>query len=400
MVIDSTSKSIEVLLSSSPLSNQAMVYSAWADNTTTSFTPGETDILSNGTTAVSAVPSPASSTQRHVKYLNIYNNDTAVVTAIVRFNNSGNLRILAQASIQPGQNLQWTPDQGFFVSGYVPGPAIASNQNLLINGDLSINQRVFSGGSLSINTYGYDMFRTGASSASITSTTSSITLNGTIFQVIDSPSLQNSVVTVSAKNPSGPITVNLQPDAVTSTSATGVIPAGSGWRSVTLTVPGTLTGNIYALFTTSSPTTIDGSGNRGGFRIEVGSAVSQFDRRPPGMELLMCQRSYEKSYEPNLAPGSISNLGSSQLYAGALTLALQVAGESVYYKTAKRAIPSIITYSPVTGTSGKVRDLVNATDVNTNLTSIGSNGYFCFATVPLVSTGYNFQWQWTADASA
>lgn len=168
--------------------------------------------------------------------------------------------------------------------------ALATFKNLLINGDLRINQRNFAGGTLAANTYGYDRWRALGAAVSITSTASTITLNGTICQVIEAPNLAGQTVTVSAWNPSAAITVKLQPDATTATTATGVIPAGAGRQSVTLAVPATLIGNVFAIFSTAAVTTFDGSGKRGGLQIEIGAASTSFDQRNMAAELALCQR--------------------------------------------------------------------------------------------------------------
>lgn len=115
MILDSTTKSVEVLLSANVASNQAVIYAAFADMTTSTLVGGETDALSNNTTAVTAVAAPAASTQRQVKYLSIYNNDTAAITVTVRLNNNGTFRILNKSTLLPGQALQWTADQGFAI---------------------------------------------------------------------------------------------------------------------------------------------------------------------------------------------------------------------------------------------------------------------------------------------
>ena len=116
MILDTTSKSIEVVLSAAPVANQAQISASYADMDTTTFVPGENDLLSNGTTAVTAVAAPAASKQRQLKFLSIYNADTASITCFIHLNNGGTIRNIASYTLSPQQTLQYSPDHGFFVS--------------------------------------------------------------------------------------------------------------------------------------------------------------------------------------------------------------------------------------------------------------------------------------------
>jgi hypothetical protein len=219
---------------------------------------------------------------------------------------------------------------------------VSSFKNLLINGDFRFNQRGFAGGSLAANTYGYDRWRTLGSAASVTATAAAITINGTICQIIEAPNLAGQTVTVSVSNPSGPITVKLQPDATTATSAVGNIPAGAGRQSVTLAVPSTLTGNVYVLLSTAASISFDGASKRAGVQLEIGSVATSFDQRPISTELQLCQRYYEKSFAPNVAPaGQLSaHYYSSMAFAPTATRVGHIP-----FKVAKRATPVVSLYS-------------------------------------------------------
>jgi hypothetical protein len=128
----------------------------------------------------------------------------------------------------------------------------------------------------------YDRWRTFGNGASLTLSAdgTTITLNGTAGQIIELANAANATVTVSATNPSGPITVNLRPDATTA-GVTGQIPAGAGLQSVTLAVPATLTGNLFMLLSTAGSVTIDGPAKKGGFQFEFGSFASAFETSLP-----------------------------------------------------------------------------------------------------------------------
>jgi hypothetical protein len=107
MVLDSTTKSLQVVLAATPATTQLPCVTSWADMTTSTFLPGSTDIATNGTTAATLVAAPAASTQRQVKVISIYNADTAVATVTVRLNNNATLRTIVSVTLKVGQTLQF-----------------------------------------------------------------------------------------------------------------------------------------------------------------------------------------------------------------------------------------------------------------------------------------------------
>lgn len=224
---------------------------------------------------------------------------------------------------------------------------LRAGRNLLINGGGRFKQRAFAGGAMAANTYGYDRWRTFGAAASFTRAgdMSTLTLNGTIGQIIEAP-LAGATVTVSVSNSTGPITVNIRPDATTA-GVNGVIPAGSGVQSVTLAVPGSITGNVFVQLTTASPVTFDGWAKRGGIQLELGSFASAFDVRPLALELALCQRYCCKSFDPDVDPqtnlaGGTGNQ-STHIAAGLSTAAART--EGIPFPVIMRAQPTITPYT-------------------------------------------------------
>jgi hypothetical protein len=86
-------------------------------------------------------------------------------------------------------------------------------------------------------------------------------------------------------------------------------------------------------------------------------------------ELEKCQRYYEKTYNYEFAPGSVSSAGG---VAGARTT---TASDYItfQFKVPKRATPTVSTYSGVTGASGMVRDISGAVDVAGTAQLIGTS---------------------------
>lgn len=69
------------------------------------FTPGSSNGVSNNTTAVTIVAAPASSTQRMVRSITVFNKDTVAVVATIALVDTATIRNLYTASIDPGQSL-------------------------------------------------------------------------------------------------------------------------------------------------------------------------------------------------------------------------------------------------------------------------------------------------------
>jgi len=119
--------------------------------------------------------------------------------------------------------------------------------------------------------------------------------------------------------------------------------------------------------------------------------------RDIGAELRDCQRYYETGYDLGTAPGTASVNPGSHVYAIALPSAAYQTGAPVYFKTNKRAQPSITTYSPTTGASGKVRDAVANIDVTSSISWTDQLGFLWFATMNAATTGWNMSCQWAAS---
>jgi hypothetical protein len=60
----------------------------------------------NGTTPVTIVAAPGASTSRDVRFVNIYNADTAAVTIALRYLNTAATRVLWKITLQPGESVK------------------------------------------------------------------------------------------------------------------------------------------------------------------------------------------------------------------------------------------------------------------------------------------------------
>ncbi len=321
---------------------------------------------------------------------NDFDLDTRLASAIAGLGNASGKNVgTAVGTVAAGDDIR------FFQSG---------RRNLLINGNLRTNQRVFAGGAMTANSYGYDRWRTfgAASSFSLSSDLTTITLNGTVGQVIEAPAAGGATVTISIANPSGPVTANIRPDATTA-GVSGVIQAGAGVQSVTLVVPSSITGNVYLQLTTAAAVTFDGPAKRSGIQMELGSFAGSFDVLPLGQQLMLCQRYYEKTFNVDVAPANQTTAGVIISSAAFATSAVRAYAA---FKVPKRGTSAITFYhatentTPAPGmhTIFQAGTWTNATATNAtaisnagfniDCNSTGLTQYFCY-----LLTGH-----WAADA--
>lgn len=245
-------------------------------------------------------------------------------------------------------------------------------RNRIINGGFTINQRVYvTNTALASGVYAHDRWKAGSGGCTYTFTQASAGVNttitiavGTLVQVIEG--------------------CNVPEGGTYTLSWTGTaqarINAGS-YAASPITVAGLTAGsNLTVEFAT---------GTVGSVQLERGSTPTTFDYRLHGVELMLCQRYYEKSIEQSQTPGtSVTGSFSYDTVSG------QNARMFNSFVVTKRIAPTPTVYSSLNGASGNVNfngasqaAVASATQTriawNTTGTT-GSNGYV---------TGY-----WTADA--
>lgn len=115
-----------------------------------------------------------------------------------------------------------------------------------------------------------------------------------------------------------------------------------------------------------------------------------FAKRPEALELILCQRYYEKSYDPHVLPGTMTEYG--RIYGS-------VSGSGVLrsqasYKASKRDQPTIVVYSTLTGASAKLE--VAAADLSPERVTTSRTAFDLAATGVTANT--YFSYQWVADA--
>ena len=101
-ILDATTKSVVVVLGEVKTTTDCDLTAAYADITSSTFTPGSVDATSNGTTKVSLVAAPASSTQRVVREVSLYNTDTVTHTFEFLLDDNGTYRVFDAGSVPAG----------------------------------------------------------------------------------------------------------------------------------------------------------------------------------------------------------------------------------------------------------------------------------------------------------
>ena len=115
IILTNTTDKIIVDLLGAVATNQLKCFVSYRDTTITSIIPGRNVVVTNGVTAVDLVPSPASSTQRVVDYMSVFNSDTANATVYIQFSDNGTLYDLFVATLAQGEKIEFQEGQGFKV---------------------------------------------------------------------------------------------------------------------------------------------------------------------------------------------------------------------------------------------------------------------------------------------
>ena len=131
-------------------------------------------------------------------------------------------------------------------------------------------------------------------------------------------------------------------------------------------------------------------------QLEKGGVATNFEIRPIGEELSLCQRYYVKSYNQSTAPGTASTTTGSLNY---ITHANSSNGDrsTIFFPQTMRTTPTVTLYSTATGTSGKIRIENTGTDIDGTAYYIGesTSNYYLNGTQ---TTGYVSLLQYQADA--
>jgi len=117
IILSATTDKIQIVLGGAITTNQAQCVASWRDITSTpTYTAGRSLANTNSTTDVDLIAAPAASTQRVIDYIGIYNNDTASITATIKFDANGTDYILWKGTLTTGQLLTYDNGNGWTVA--------------------------------------------------------------------------------------------------------------------------------------------------------------------------------------------------------------------------------------------------------------------------------------------
>ncbi|AWH21861.1 hypothetical protein [Stenotrophomonas sp. ZAC14D2_NAIMI4_6] len=129
-------------------------------------------------------------------------------------------------------------------------------------------------------------------------------------------------------------------------------------------------------------------------QFESGEKATEFDFRPLGYELTLCQRYYEKSYNLEINPGSVSGLGRINTFYDRSTSGASTS--DIRFRVTKRAIPALVIYSDGTGETNRTSGNTGAAGTVNSIVNAGTSGAQVNYTPGAGSWGASFQF--TADA--
>lgn len=118
MILDTTTRSLEVDLTGSVATSQLPFVASYVDINQSTFAMSAASTntgATNNTTAVTLVAVPGATTSRQLKYLSIKNSDTAAVELWVQVNDNGTLREIWKGTLAVGDTLVYIDSAGYSV---------------------------------------------------------------------------------------------------------------------------------------------------------------------------------------------------------------------------------------------------------------------------------------------
>jgi hypothetical protein len=178
----------------------------------------------------------------------------------------------------------------------------------------------------------------------------------------------------------------------------------SAWTTITLTVPAqtaSINNGLMIQLNHVSNTVSSKTFYVADAQVEEGEVATAFEHRPFGLELILCQRYYEKSYEYSIAPGI--NTGSG-LASGALGQLPYNNGDfytgytPYSFKVSKRDRPTMAFFNPTSGAATFQNISVNSPDNTVGVRTLSSTGFSVYGVDSTLQLGNVYMVHWTASA--
>jgi len=115
IILSETTDNLQVVLGGAITTNQLQCFTSWRDRTSSTFVAGRTVTNTNNTTDVNLAAAPASSTQRVIDLIMVYNRDTVNATVTIKLDANGTEYILFVATLATGESIQYQEGVGFSV---------------------------------------------------------------------------------------------------------------------------------------------------------------------------------------------------------------------------------------------------------------------------------------------
>lgn len=115
LILETTTDSLQVLLSNNILTSQLDCTASFRETSATTFDFKSSDIATNDVSAVTLVSAPPANTQRVIDEVRIYNNDTTINTVLIRYNRNGVFRLIFRATLAPQESIIYTDKNGWGV---------------------------------------------------------------------------------------------------------------------------------------------------------------------------------------------------------------------------------------------------------------------------------------------
>jgi hypothetical protein len=131
-----------------------------------------------------------------------------------------------------------------------------------------------------------------------------------------------------------------------------------------------------------------------GVQLEVGSTATPFERRLYGQELINCQRYYEKTYNTDVAPATVTGIGAISTVAYGAYSNRPFLG--IQFKVSKRANPTVTLYS-TSGVSGKIEG-PSTVDYTAGTQYIGNQAFQVYQSQTTSTTNGDYYIHFTASA--
>lgn len=110
IILDSTNETLEIATSSTAAIDVVVAY---ADHTSTTFSPGSQETAITTATTTTVLAAPAASTQRQVKMMTIGTKGTTANTVTIKKDVGGTEYVMMVVTLQPGENLIYSDGEGF-----------------------------------------------------------------------------------------------------------------------------------------------------------------------------------------------------------------------------------------------------------------------------------------------